>query len=287
MINKKIFIFDTLAAALKFKVGADPRNTTYRQGSFAADATIVTGEPDIPYYSEILIRETNQIWRCNQFWMNDVERSPDNDLATEHAERVTADTKLQDNIDALSEALTEADAKSQANIDTLASEMHTADTQLQTNIDALSDILAAADAQLQTNIDTLASAVTASDTLIKESIDTLAKKNVTLEQSAQKETEERKAADEKLAQVLATQQAAITALGLKVDGMAEQLITIDEFRAISPKEFKTYFVARDEADKAKLKCWRIYLRSQLIGEFESDGTLTLPVFPMRFPFRMA
>lgn len=287
MINKKIFIFDTLAAALKFKVGADPRNTTYRQGSFAADATIVTGEPDIPYYSEILIRETNQIWRCNQFWMNDVERSPDNDLATEHAERVAADAKLQESLDALSDTLTAADTTLQGNIDNLSSEVQTADKQLQTNIDTLSDTLAAADTQLQTNIDTLTAAVTASDTLIKESIDALAKKNVTLEQSMQTETAERKAADENLEQVLATQQAAITALGLKVDGMAEQLITIDEFRAISPKEFKTYFVARDETDKAKLKCWRIYLRSQLIGEFESDGTLTLPVFPMRFPFRMA
>ena len=101
MINKKTFIFNTLAEALTFKIGADPKNTTYRLGSFAEDAEIKTGEPDIPYYSEILIRETNQIWRCNQFWLNDVERSPDNDLATERAERMAADQLLRKGIDML------------------------------------------------------------------------------------------------------------------------------------------------------------------------------------------
>ena len=101
MINKKTFIFNTLAEALTFKIGADPKNTTYRLGSFAEDAEIKTGEPDIPYYSEILIRETNQIWRCNQFWLNDVERSPDNDLATERAERMAADKLLRNETDRL------------------------------------------------------------------------------------------------------------------------------------------------------------------------------------------
>ena len=67
----------------------------------------------------------------------------------------------------------------------------------------------------------------------------------------------------------------------------QELITIDEYRAISPKKFQTYYVARDETDKAKMKCWRIYLRNQLIGEFESSGKLTMPKFPMRFPFRFA
>ena len=35
MINKKTFIFNTLAEALTFKIGADPKKTTYRLGSFA------------------------------------------------------------------------------------------------------------------------------------------------------------------------------------------------------------------------------------------------------------
>ena len=215
MINKKSFIFNTLAEALAFKIGADPKNTTYRLGSFAEDAEIKTGEPDIPYYSEILIRETNQMWRCNQFWLNDVERSPDNDLATERAERKAADKLLRDETDRL---------------------------------------------------------VTRTNTLIKQ---------------LKAETNARKEADENLQEVLNNQQEAIASLGLRVDGLAGVLITIDEYRAISPKKFQTYYVARDETDKAKLKCWRIYLRNQLIGEFESSGKLTMPKFPMRFPFRFA
>ena len=215
MINKKTFIFNTLAEALAFKIGADPKNTTYRLGSFAEDAEIKTGEPDIPYYSEILIRETNQIWRCNQFWLNDVERSPDNDLATERAERVAADQLLRNETDRL-----------------------TGETK------ALSEQL-------------------------------------------QKETDARAKADENLQEVLQNQQEAIAALGLRVDGLAGVLITMEEYRAISPKAFQTYYVARDETDKAKMKCWRIYLRNQLIGEFESSGKLTMPKFPMRFPFRFA
>ena len=215
MINKKTFIFNTLAEALAFKIGADPKNTTYRLGSFAEDAEITTGEPDIPYYSEILIRETNQIWRCNQFWLNDVERSPDNDLATERAERMAADKLLRGETERLT-----------------------------TQANALSE-------QLQT------------------------------------ETNARKQADENLQEVLNNQQEAIASLGLRVDGLAGVLITMEEYRAISPKLFQTYYVARDETDKAKLKCWRIYLRNQLIGEFESSGKLTMPKFPMRFPFRFA
>ena len=215
MINKKSFIFNTLAEALAFKIGADPKNTTYGLGSFAEDAEIKTGEPDIPYYSEILIRETNQMWRCNQFWLNDVERSPDNDLATERAERMAADKLLRGETERLT-----------------------------TQANALSE-------QLQT------------------------------------ETNARKQADENLQEGLNNQQKAIAALGLRVGGLAGVLITMEEYRAISPKAFQTYYVARDETDKAKLKCWRIYLRNQLIGEFESSGKLTMPKFPMRFPFRFA
>lgn len=215
MINKKTFIFNTLADALAFKIGADPKNTTYRLGSFAEDAEIKTGEPDIPYYSEILIRETNQMWRCNQFWLNDVNRSPDNDLATERAERMAADTRLRSETDRL-----------------------TTETQ-------------------------------------------------TLSKQLQAEAKTRAEADTDIQNVLENQQKAIAALGLRVDGLAGVLITMDEYRAISPKKFQTYYVARDGTDKAKMKCWRIYLRNQLIGEFESSGKLTMPKFPMRFPFRFA
>lgn len=215
MINKKTFIFNTLADALAFKIGADPKNTTYRLGSFAEDAEIKTGEPDIPYYSEILIRETNQMWRCNQFWLNDVNRSPDNDLATERAERMAADQLL----------------RSETN--RLTTETHTLSKQLQA------------------------------------------------------EAKTRAEADTDIQNVLENQQKAIVALGLRVDGLAGVLITMDEYRAISPKNFQTYYVARDDTDKAKMKCWRIYLRNQLIGEFESSGKLTMPKFPMRFPFRFA
>lgn len=215
MINKKTFIFKTLAEALKYKISADPRNTTYRQGSFAADAQIQTGEPDIPYYSEVLVRETNQIWRCNQFWLNDIERSPDNDLATERAERQAADTAIQEDI-------------------------------------AILKVQAAS-----------------------------------AEQYKQTETQARQDWDDHILGIVDSQREAIAALGLRMDGLAESLITMEEYRSLSPKSFKTYFVARDETEKAKMKCWRIYLRTQLIGEFESNGKLTLPVFPMRFPFRFA
>ncbi len=215
MINKKTFIFDTLAAALAYKVGANPQNSKYRKGSFADDAEIYDGEPDIPYYSQIFIRETNQMWSCNQFWLNDVERSHDTDLATEVAERKAADTDLQNQISALN-------------------------TEQQVWIAA------------------------------------------TKEEATTREKE-----DKELADTLANQQAALTALGLEVNTLAGKLISMEEYRNLKPKEFRVYYVARNDEDKAKLKCWRIYLRSQLIGEFESNGILTLPKFPMRFPFRFA
>ena len=64
------------------------------------------------------------------------------------------------------------------------------------------------------------------------------------------------------------------------------LITMEEFKAVRPKLFKTYYVAKDQNDKDRGKCWKIYLGSQLIGSFNVDGSLTLPIFPMRFPFRL-
>lgn len=66
-----------------------------------------------------------------------------------------------------------------------------------------------------------------------------------------------------------------------------QLITYDQYKAIKKKEMITYYVAKDEDALRRNKCWRIYLRAQLIGEFDVEGNLTLPVFPMRFPFRLA
>ncbi len=213
MINKKTFLFDYLTDAYKYKIGATPQNSKYRLGSFADDAPLYDGEPDIPYYSQIFIRETNQMWSCNQFWLNDVERQADTDLTTEIAERTAADTLLQGQIDSI-------------------------------------------------NVTTEA-----------------------LTASAEAETTAREEKDEELAEVLANQQAALTALGLEVDGLAGKLITMETYRSIKPKEFKVYYVARNDEDKAKMKCWRIYLRTQLIGEFETNGALTLPKFPMRFPFR--
>lgn len=209
MINKRTFIFPTLAEALAYKISADPRNLTYRQGSFTIEP--IEGEPDISYYSAIMIRETNQIWQCGQFWLNDIHRDADNDLITEHAERVAADARLQNNIDKLDEyrVLTEE-------------RYH----------------------QQQITI-------------------------TTIDEEIQSQAEQ------------------IAAIGLKVDNLAEQLITMDEYRNIKPKAFQTYFVARNEEEKLKFKCWRIYLRTQLIGEFEISGKLTMPKFPMRFPFRFA
>lgn len=66
-----------------------------------------------------------------------------------------------------------------------------------------------------------------------------------------------------------------------------QLITYDQYKAIKKKEMITYYVAKDEEALRRNKCWRIYLRAQLVGEFDVEGNLTLPVFPMRFPFRLA
>jgi len=65
-----------------------------------------------------------------------------------------------------------------------------------------------------------------------------------------------------------------------------KLITYDQYKAIKKKEMITYYVAKDEEALKRNKCWRIYLRAQLVGEFDVEGNLTLPVFPMRFPFRL-
>lgn len=73
-----------------------------------------------------------------------------------------------------------------------------------------------------------------------------------------------------------------------IGSVSYNLITAEEYAALGRnKEFRYYFVARDAADKAAGKCWKIYLKSQLVGTFNVDGSLTIPKFPMRFPFRFA
>lgn len=67
-----------------------------------------------------------------------------------------------------------------------------------------------------------------------------------------------------------------------------ELITADEFKALGKnKAFGYYFIAKDAEDKAKGRCWKIYLKNQLVGTFNLDGSLTLPKFPMKFPFKFA
>lgn len=209
MINKRTFIFDTLTEVLNYKIGMDARNETYIIGSFSAQPQ--RGEPDIPYYSRILIRETNQVWESGQFWLNDVHRDADNDLVTEHAERVAADARLQQGIDNLNTRILEHD---------------TSLAEIQNNLSTFDESLSAFNSSL-------------------------------------------------------------TSLQSQVQSLAPHLITMEEYRAMTDRKFQIYYVARNSEDKAKVKCWRIYLRNQLIGEFESSDKLTLPKFPMRFPFRFA
>ena len=82
-------------------------------------------------------------------------------------------------------------------------------------------------------------------------------------------------------------EAQLNSIGTTIANLEQELITYDEYRQDKSKKFKYYFVAKDANDKAHLRCWRIYLRSQLIGEFDLDGSLTIPKFPVRFPFRFA
>lgn len=82
-------------------------------------------------------------------------------------------------------------------------------------------------------------------------------------------------------------QESLRVIGADIKDGELPLITYEEFRAIQPKTFKYYYVARDEDMKEKGKCWRVYLCKQLIGMFTVDGSITLPRFPMRFPFKLA
>lgn len=79
----------------------------------------------------------------------------------------------------------------------------------------------------------------------------------------------------------------LNSIGTTIANLEQELITYDEYRQNKAKKFKYYFVAKNSNDKEHLRCWRIYLRSQLIGEFDLDGSLTIPKFPVRFPFRFA
>lgn len=75
-------------------------------------------------------------------------------------------------------------------------------------------------------------------------------------------------------------------IDLKLDII--QYISYRDYRHIEPKEPKLYFVCKSRKDLENENCWRIYLQNKLIGEWDIDtGSLTLPVFPMRFPFRLS
>lgn len=60
MIQKKQLFFPTMARFLLKKISANEGNTTYVTG--ALDGTIVVGEPDIMWQSEVYIADVGQIW---------------------------------------------------------------------------------------------------------------------------------------------------------------------------------------------------------------------------------
>lgn len=65
-------------------------------------------------------------------------------------------------------------------------------------------------------------------------------------------------------------------------------MTYREYLEIPHKERKLYFVCKNSRDLFAENCWRIYLQNKLIGEWDIEGGMvTLPKFPMRFPFRFA
>ena len=78
----------------------------------------------------------------------------------------------------------------------------------------------------------------------------------------------------------------LATIGADIKQYVQELMTYDEFKALSPKLFKYYFVAQNEEDKARMRCWRIYLGKQLVGIFNVDGSVSLPRFPFRFPVRL-
>jgi|GEM_PF-6775333 len=74
--------------------------------------------------------------------------------------------------------------------------------------------------------------------------------------------------------------------GVKLPNVqAAELITQDEFKAIEKKKFQYYFVARNERDKEKVICYRIYLANQLMGQFSVSSAVSK--FPVKFPFKFA
>lgn len=66
---------------------------------------------------------------------------------------------------------------------------------------------------------------------------------------------------------------------------AAELITLDEYKAIANKRFQYYFVARNEKEKEKMQCYRIYLANQLMGQFSVSSAVSK--FPVKFPFKFA
>lgn len=67
-----------------------------------------------------------------------------------------------------------------------------------------------------------------------------------------------------------------------------EYMSYSEYRHLETKERKLYFVCKNAKDVQAENCWRIYLQNKLMGEWEVEsGMVTLPKFPMRFPFRFA
>lgn len=65
-------------------------------------------------------------------------------------------------------------------------------------------------------------------------------------------------------------------------------MTYRQYLDLPVKERKLYFVCKNSKDLFAENCWRIYLQNKLVGEWEVEGgMITLPKFPMRFPFRFA
>ena len=92
-------------------------------------------------------------------------------IAQETADRIAADTALQNNIDAEETARKAADTALQANIDAEASARKAMDTTLQANIDAEASARKAMDTTLQSDITAEATAREQADSKLQASID--------------------------------------------------------------------------------------------------------------------
>lgn len=63
------------------------------------------------------------------------------------------------------------------------------------------------------------------------------------------------------------------------------ILTFDEYRSIYPKQNKYYYVAKDTAQKAKGKFWRIYIKTTPFIECDDDGFTLCSKFAFKFPFK--